>query len=153
MTAAVTTPATLDRSGIEARIPHSGDMSLLDRMVDCGPDHIHCQTIRHTDPGHPLRSPLGLLACCAIEYAAQAMALHGALAAGADAPPQAGFLASARAVRLHVARLDTAAGPIDVRAQRISGNARQAMYTFELRDATGIALVDGRATVVLNPAP
>ncbi len=48
---------------------------------------------------------------CGIEYAAQAMALHGALAAGATggAPvdtPKVGFLAGVRDVRLWVSRLD-----------------------------------------------
>lgn len=144
---------TLDRSGIAARIPHSGAMCLLDRMVECAAAFIHCQASGHGDPQHPLRGPAGLPACCGIEYAAQAMALHGALLADADAAPQAGFLASARAVRQHVARLDDAAGPIAIRAQRLSGNASQALYAFELRDANGSLLVDGRATVVLKPGP
>jgi hypothetical protein len=49
-----------------------------------------------------------------------------------------------------VARLDTAPGPLRVRARRLAGDAGQAMYRFELRDAHARLLVEGRTTVVLD---
>jgi predicted hotdog family 3-hydroxylacyl-ACP dehydratase len=78
------------------------------------------------------------------------MALHGGLSAEPGHAPQAGFLASARQVQLAVLRLDDAPGPLDVRAQRLAGDSRQALYQFSLHDAHGRLLVDGRATVVLD---
>jgi predicted hotdog family 3-hydroxylacyl-ACP dehydratase len=81
------------------------------------------------------------------------MALHAALAApaaGADAAPRRGFLASARGVRLHVARIDAAPAPLVVTAARLAGDDGQALYRFTLHDAAGRTLVDGRATVVLD---
>ncbi len=143
-------PATLDHAGIAARIPHQGSMCLLHSLRHWTADAIHCTATHHADPAHPLRSAAGLLAPCAIEYAAQAMALHAGLCAAAGTPPTPGFLASARQVRLHVPRLDTAAGPLQVQAQRLAGDAQQAMYRFTLHDAAGRLLVEGRATVVLN---
>lgn len=146
-----TSPATLDHAGIAQRIPHAGAMCLLDRLLDWDDDRIRCRIVNHADPAHPLRSAGGLLAPCAIEYAAQAMALHGALGARAGAaPPSPGFLASARAVRLQVARLDDRPGPLTVTASRLASGADQALYRFDLHDATGRLLVDGRAAVVLN---
>ena len=143
-------PTQLDRAGIAARIPHQGSMCLLDSLLAWDPAAIHCRAVNQADPEHPLRSPQGLYAAVGIEYAAQAMALHGALAAGQGGPAQAGFLAGARQVTLHQPRLDNVPGPLDVRCERLAGDAGQALYGFELRDADGRLLVDGRASVVFN---
>lgn len=143
-------PARLDHAGIALRIPHQGRMCLLDRLLSWSSRQIHCAAENHREPDHPLRSASGLLSPCAIEYAAQAMALHGALLAPAEAGPRPGYLVSVRNVRLAVARLDGVAGPLQVRAERLAGEARQVMYRFELSDEHGHLLVDGRATVVLD---
>ena len=144
-------PATLDRAGIAARIPHAGAMCLLDALLSWNADEIVCRADHHNDPDHPLRLAAALPAACALEYASQAMALHGALCVAAHGPTP-GFLASARGVRLHVMRLDDAPGPLQVRAQRLAGDDTQAMYRFELLDAQARALVDGRATVMFGSA-
>jgi len=82
-------------------VPHRGTMCLLDRMVDWNAERIECVAGGHRDPAHPLRSRSGLMASAAIEYAAQAAALHGGLLArAAGAAPSPGYLASAREVRL-----------------------------------------------------
>jgi predicted hotdog family 3-hydroxylacyl-ACP dehydratase len=141
------TPTTLDHAGIAARIPHTGPMCLLDGMMSWTTDEIVCRVGNHADPAHPLRLADGLPAACALEYASQAMALHGALCAPAGDGPMPGFLASARCVQLHVLRLDDAPGPLRVRACRLAGDAGHALYGFELHDAGERLLVDGRATV------
>lgn len=152
-------PATLDHAGIAARVPHAGAMCLLERLLRWDSDEIECSIVNHGDADHPLRergaaADLGLPAPAAIEYASQAMALHASLDAAPGAAPTPGFLASARDVRMHVARLDLAASPLTVRARRLAGDKRQAIYRFALHDAAGAALVEGRATVVLNsPLP
>lgn len=141
---------TLVRSGIEARIPHRGSMCMLDALLEWSPAALRCRITNQADHAHPLRSAGGLLAPCAIEYAAQAMALHSALCQSDGASPSAGFLASARGVRLHVPRLDNATGPLEVMVQLQAASGGHALYRFELHDATGRMLVDGRAAVVLN---
>jgi predicted hotdog family 3-hydroxylacyl-ACP dehydratase len=149
-------PQTLDHAGIAARVPHAGRMCLLDRLHGWDGSHLHCSALGQADPAHPLRSASGLLAPAAIEYASQAMALHAALSALSarpGEPARAGFLAAARNVVAHVARLDTAAGPLHVHAERLLGDARQAQYRFSLRDGGGALLVEGRATVVLDGRP
>jgi predicted hotdog family 3-hydroxylacyl-ACP dehydratase len=146
-------PQTLDRAGIAARIPHAGTMCLLDAMHGWSDGSIHCSTRHHAAPDHPLRGASGLLAPTAIEYASQAMALHAGLMARPGDPPRAGFLAAVRNVVMRQARLDTAPGPLHVRAERLLGDARQAQYRFTLHDGEGLLLVEGRATVVLDGSP
>jgi predicted hotdog family 3-hydroxylacyl-ACP dehydratase len=146
------TPATLDRAGIAARIPHAGPMCLLERMTSWRDDAIECVAVNHRDPDHPLRSASGLLASAAIEYAAQAMALHGAIAgAGSAAAP--GVLASARDVRLACWRLDDLplADPdvLVVAAERQAADASRILYAFTVRHG-GRELASGRVTVVLG---
>ena len=144
-------PQTLAHDGIAALIPHSGTMCLLARLECWDEKHIVCFATSHRDAGHPLRTRRGLLAPAAIEYAAQAMALHGALigqAAGTPATP--GFLASARGVQLHVLRLDELPfGELRVEAMRQAGDARQILYSFNISHA-GQPVAEGRAAVVLN---
>ena len=151
------TPVVLDHAGIAQRIPHAGAMNLLQSLLAWDEHGLRCSISGHADPGHPLRTEQGLPACTAIEYAAQAMALHAALkaeAGGGAAAPTPGFLASAREVVQHVPRLDDASGPLVVQATRLAGDTTQAAYRFELADAAGRVLVQGRATVVLNtPLP
>lgn len=144
------TPQTLDRAGIERRIPHTGSMCLLDRLESWDADAIHCTSRTHTHADNPLRTAGGLLAPNAIEYAAQAMALHGGMLAAEGSTPSAGFLASARNVRLSVARLDDIDGALHVHARRLSGDATQVLYEFALRDARDQPVAEGRAVVVLN---
>lgn len=143
-------PPGLDHAGIAARIPHSGSMCLLDSVLGWSAGEIRCRIVNHASLSHPLRTASGLLSPCAIEYAAQAMAVHGSLCSPADATPRRGVLASARSVRLHVPRLDDAGGPLDVCAMLVASDRTQALYRFELRDAAGRMLVDGRAAVVLD---
>ncbi len=149
----MTTAPLLDRAGIAARLPHAGAMCLLDSVLAWTPQSIHCCANNQADANHPLRlnGPAGYLpAASAIEYAAQATALHAALLAGPDAPPRPGFLASARRVALHVARLDDQPGALHVHAQCTAAAADQAVYEFQLRNDASAALAEGRLSVVLN---
>lgn len=148
-------PTTLDHAGIAALIPHSGSMCLLDHLAQWDAQRIVCIATNHRDAKHPLRTRSGLMSPCAIEYAAQAMALHGALIGQeAGTPASPGFLASARGVQLHVLRLDDlppteAPDELRIEATRQSGDARQILYAFQVSHA-GRTLAEGRAAVVLN---
>ncbi|MBT9522608.1 MAG: 3-hydroxylacyl-ACP dehydratase, partial [Dechloromonas sp.] len=112
---------------------------------------ITCRASSHSDPANPLRADGRLGAANGIEYAAQAMAIHGALIAGDDAAPRQGYLTSVRSVSLHVARLDDLPGELDVCAERLSGDSNNILYQFSLSHA-GRCLLEGRAAVVLDAA-
>jgi predicted hotdog family 3-hydroxylacyl-ACP dehydratase len=149
----------LNRDAIAQRIPHQGRMCLLDSVLDWNQNSICCQSLSHLAPDHPLRANGGLGAACGVEYAAQAMAVHGALVAqesagdgASGARPRAGYLASMRSVVLHVERLDTADAPLLVKAERISGDENTVLYSFTIH-ANGQILLSGRAAVVLNAPP
>ncbi|MDP3821730.1 MAG: 3-hydroxylacyl-ACP dehydratase [Burkholderiales bacterium] len=132
-------------------------MCLLDAVLGWDHDHIRCRAVNHRSPDHPLRAHGRLGAACGVEYAAQAMAVHGALVGesggspAGDAPPRAGYLAGMRGVTLHVDRLDTVDGPLSVNAQRITGDDNTVLYSFEVR-AGEHPLLSGRAIVVLDAA-
>ena len=148
----LTQPQTLNRNDIARRIPHQGCMCLLDMVLDWDESRIRCQASSHLAPDHPLRAHGRLGAACGVEYAAQAMAVHGALVAehrAGASPPCAGFLASMRGVTLHVERLDTMAGPLTINAERITGDANTVLYSFTVQSGVR-TLLDGRAVVVLN---
>jgi predicted hotdog family 3-hydroxylacyl-ACP dehydratase len=144
----------MNRPWIEARIPHQGRMCLLDEVIEWDPHHLRCRTETHRAPDNPLRSHERLGIACGIEYAAQAMALHGALTAGAPgasagSPPRVGLLASVRDVRLHVLRLDDIESDLICEAAHLAGDSLTALYEFALRDRDRV-LLSGRASVVLD---
>lgn len=146
----MTSPQTLDHAAIANRIPHSGTMCLLEALVAWDDHDIHCTTTTHSHPDNPLRTASGLLSPNLIEYAAQAMALHGGLLAAEGSEPSAGFLASARNVRFATERIDDIDGALHVHARRMSGDVNQILYEFDVKDAPGRTLAEGRAVVVLN---
>ena len=140
----------LKREWIEAHIPHQGRMCLLDEVLHWDAQRIRCASGGHRALDHPLRAHGRLGVICGIEYAAQAMALHGALIAdAAAAKPRGGLLASVRGVRMHVARLDDVETDLYCDALRMAGDRVTAVYEFELH-ASGKRLLSGRATVVLD---
>ena len=144
--------STLDHAAITARIPHAGAMSLLHEVVAWDAGSIECRARSHRDPANPLRSRNQLASVHGIEYAAQAMALHGALLGGAGAPAsRPGYIGAVRALELHVPRLDDIADDLTIHAERLAGDASHALYTFSLR-AGGRLLAEGRISVALGVA-
>jgi predicted hotdog family 3-hydroxylacyl-ACP dehydratase len=146
-------PLALDHQAIAARVPHAGPMCLLDAVVAWDEQHIECRASGHSSPAHPLAQAGRLPATAAVEYAAQAMALHGRLVqehAGATAAPRRGFLAGLRSVRLHCRWIDADAASLTVRVSRYAGDEVQVLYDFEV--AAGRPVASGRAVVVLDAA-
>jgi predicted hotdog family 3-hydroxylacyl-ACP dehydratase len=152
----------LDRHWIERNIPHQGNMCLLDEVMEWDAQRIRCCSGTHRLPNHPLRSNGRLGIACGIEYAAQAMAVHGALSGGAlsgsavagatvasKTRPAAGFLAGLRNVRLHVLRLDDIQTSLICDAVLVAGDPSSALYEFALWSEAQ-RLLSGRATVVFD---
>lgn len=139
----------LDRTAIAARIPHQGDMCLLDTVRDWNASIIQCTASSHRRTDNPLRNDAQLGIAAGIEYAAQAMALHGGLLADSSQPPRQGYLASVRSVNFHTLRLDDQPADLLVEAERLSGDANQVLYRFAV-SAAGQPLLDGRAAVILD---
>jgi predicted hotdog family 3-hydroxylacyl-ACP dehydratase len=142
----------LDRSQIAALIPHAGTMCLLDRVERWDATSIRCVTARHRRGDNPLRRVEGGIgAVCAIEFAAQAMAVHGRLAGEVSGLPKPGILASVRDLRLRTAYLDQIADDLVIEAALLMSDGVSATYSFAVTTTQG-ALASGRATVVFDRA-
>lgn len=138
----------LDHAAIAARIPHGGNMCLLDSVEHWTNETIHCRASSHRLATNPLRIDGSLGAVNGIEYAAQAMAVHGALRAGSDAAPRAGYLTSVRELVFHAPSLDLP-DPLEIHAECLNGDGNHLIYAFRI-DAAGQALVSGRVSVMLD---
>ncbi len=137
-------PAT--RAAIARLIPHQGAMCLLEQVESCDAVVIACSTGTHRDPANPMHRDGMLPAACGLEYALQAMALHGALTAGAAQGP--GFLAALAGVEMAVERIDDVADALKVRAEALAQESRGFIYRFEVVGG-GRTLLSGRATILL----
>lgn len=148
----------LDRAWIEAHIPHRGAMCLLDEVLAWDTERIRCVGRSHRAADNPLRARGRLGIACGIEYASQAMAVHGSLVAAGSADgssaargrtPRAGYLAGVRGVRSYVHRLDDIGDDLLCDAVRAAGDPTSALYDFTLC-AGGMPLLTGRATVIFD---
>jgi predicted hotdog family 3-hydroxylacyl-ACP dehydratase len=138
-----------DKSAIAKVIPHTGSMCLLDGVLECDAQRIRCISSSHRDSNNPMRSGDALLALCGIEYAAQAMAVHGAWDAKFDSKPRAGYLAALRDVSCTTMRLDTLSDDLIIGAEKVMGDEARVIYQFSIH-AGAEQIMSGRATVVLD---
>jgi predicted hotdog family 3-hydroxylacyl-ACP dehydratase len=147
----------LDHEWIAAHIPHQGGMCLLDAVLAWDAQHMTCRASSHRDATNPLRQFGRLGAACGVEYAAQAMAVHGALMDSTSdksnthvATPRPGMLVGIRSLTLHVAQLDDLTADLKVYAERLSGDSSMLLYAFAVQ-AGDMLLLEGRASVLLGP--
>lgn len=132
-------------------------MCLLDEVLEWSADRIRCRSATHRSADNPLRAHDRLGVACGIEYAAQAMAVHGALLAAADSmampASRPGMLTSVRSLTMHVDRLDDVAGDLYASATYMNGDSSMVMYEFSVSDSSRTFL-EGRATIAFaNRAP
>ena len=141
---------TINKDELCQLVPHSGAMCLLHEVVEWDEEQILCLAINHQDLTNPLRHEGRLPALCAIEYAAQAMAVHGGLTARKSrGKPRAGFLGSVRDLKLFADYLEDIAAPLEVRAIKQMADANHSLYELRV-SAAGRELMTGRAAVFLQ---
>jgi predicted hotdog family 3-hydroxylacyl-ACP dehydratase len=134
----------LDRDAIARLVPHGGEMCLLHEVLEADAGSIRARAVSHRDPANPLREGGLLPALCGVEYAAQAMAVHGAMQEGKK---EHGMLAALRDVELAVERLDDVAEDLIVDAHCLLNESGRLLYQFQVRTKDR-ELLRGRATVV-----
>ena len=140
----------LDHAWIAAHIPHQGSMCLLDSVQTWNKESILCIASSHHAADNPLRAHNKLGIACGIEYAAQAMAVHGALLAPVDSKtPKVGYLVSVRGVTMFVNRLDNITADLQVSATCIMASETNMLYEFSI-SAGDQCLLQGRAAVMLD---
>ena len=139
----------LTANQIASLTPHAGNMCLLKGVLEWDQNRILCVGRDHRDPGNPLRVGERFPATSAIEYAAQAMAVHGGLTGRIAARPRAGYLVSLRDVNCRHLFLDDLEGDIVVEAERLHEESGRVLYRFAVR-AGSAESVTGRAMVILD---
>jgi len=138
----------INREDIARLVPHAGAMCLLDSVVVWDRARIVCHSARHSAGDNPLRARGQLSSINAIEFAAQAMAVHQRLSAEGTTSPSYGLLVSVRDCTFVTDRLDICPAPLVIEATRIASTAEALTYRFVVGAAdTPIAM--GRASVLL----
>lgn len=129
-------------------IPHSFDMCLLDRVGSWDNDKIICYSNSHLLPGNPLRREESLSSVHLLEYAAQAMAVHGGLQNREQGKQMTeGYLAALRDVNIDLCELDKLQAELKIEANKILSQDGNMIYSFKVLSAE-TELASGRATVV-----
>ena len=115
---------------IASLVPHQGLMCLIDQIIDHSPETIRCRAqVNHNN--HPLAQNGEIPSMVAIEYAAQACAIHGALIdnAGQSKP---GFLVKITNTELETQALSIDDGPLTIFAQRLGSTDQGCLYKFKV---------------------
>ncbi|MEZ5436241.1 MAG: hypothetical protein R3E67_06875 [Pseudomonadales bacterium] len=126
---------SLHDENIATLIPHAGSMCLLSGIDFFDAQRIVCRASSHRDSHNPLRHADQLSTQAGIEYAAQAVAVHGGLLTrqvDTHAAPRGGMIAVLTDVRWQVERLDTLRADLTVSAERIAELPQGLQYRFAL---------------------
>lgn len=129
-------------------LPHSAAMCLIQEVVCHDPESIVCSASSHRDLTNPLRSNNRLSAINAVEYAAQAMAIHAGCVyqSNGETSPLKGFLASVRELTCYEQYLDHLLDDLIVTASRHALVADGFSYRFEIRSRDKLVM-KGRLSI------
>jgi len=134
---------------IRELVPHQGAMCLLEDVLEWDGSSIACRATSHREASNPLRGAAGLPVVAGVEYAAQAVAVHGSLNNNYSRKPRLGYLAALRDVICSVERLDLEKGDLVVRATQVAAEGGRLLYDFRI-ESGGRELLRGRLSVVLQ---
>ena len=141
----------IEREELCQLIPHAGNMCLLDGVLAWDEKSIKCVSRSHLLTDNPLRKNHRLSTIHAMEYGAQAMAVHGGLLARAIGEKHAdGYLAALRDVKLYSDQLDIIKNELIIEATQLVAGYGNLMYSFEIK-AEDTLIASARATVVTRP--
>lgn len=136
-------------------IPHTGTMCLLDQVEHWDEEHVVCNTMTHQSLDNPLRRNGHLHVVHALEYGAQAMAVHGGLLAKKNNEAiKPGYLVAIRNAKFHVEYLDDISTLLTVKANQLLVSNGSLIYEYNISSDEKV-LVEARATVITqkeNPA-
>ncbi|MEN8168022.1 MAG: phosphotransferase [Pseudomonadota bacterium] len=140
----------LDHSELCRLIPHTGRMCLLDQLLSWDHESLVCLSHSHRRGDNPLRDNGQLAGIHAVEYGAQAMAVHGGLMSQERGEPiRPGFLVSLRNVELWVERLDLIESPLTVSARQLLADSGNLLYRFAVH-ADGSSIAKGQLAVMVQ---
>ena len=129
-------------------IPHSFNMCLLERVDFWDKDKIVCYSNSHLSDTNPLRRKGNLSSVHLLEYAAQAMAVHGGLHDREQGVQMTeGYLAALRDVSINLCQINELQSELRIEATQILSQGGNMIYAFSVSSAEA-ELTSGRATVV-----
>ncbi|MGN6808050.1 MAG: 3-hydroxylacyl-ACP dehydratase [Trinickia sp.] len=146
----------LDGPDIYRRIPHAGAMCLLAAVREWDASGIVCTAHSHAQADHPLREDGRLSSMHAIEYAAQAAALHASLTGETVETGEARALRRAYIAALHAVELcshsldhdEMIRSPLEIRAQLTAAGVTAARYGFSVV-CGAVCIARGTMTVAM----
>ena len=132
-------------------IPHERAMCLLDSVTRWDDEHIECISSSHLERDNPLLDGGRLNCVNAIEYGAQAAAIHGILMArksGAQ-PPTSGVLVQVKNMQIKDCDLAQLSAEMDIHAHRIYSDNTSMVYTITISCKSEV-LLDGRIMIFIQ---
>ncbi len=152
-------PSILKRKEIERRLPHGGSMSLLHEIIQADETSLTAQAVSHRDADNPLRIDGKIAMVNGVEYAAQAMAVHGSLVlekkqAGsrAELKSSQGYIATVRNIELHApyfpAADSSSSAALLIKVKQLMSDQNGFTYQFDIHCGQQL-LISGRITVFL----
>ncbi|CAA0106534.1 Uncharacterised protein [Zhongshania aliphaticivorans] len=139
----------IDGERLASLLPHSGAMCLLDKVLSWDERIIHCRAESHRNANNPLRDRGILPIHAGIEYAAQAMAIHGRLCQGQEGGLKIGYLVVLTGVDWYCPRLDDLPEALMIAAERVVAANNGFNYRFSLTHQSKV-LLEGQAVVALE---
>ena len=134
------------------QLPHSGAMCLLDRVVTWDKQRICCRTNSHLSPANPLRVNGAVAGLCALEYAAQALALHGVLnrqQRTVSGDYAAAYVVSSKQLIFAAGNLSDVSGSLIITAELTVWHEASAIYAISV-SAGERSVLQGDLTVMLS---
>jgi len=145
---------TLNSREIAQRLPHAGKMCLLHEVIEASSDALTAEANSHLDADNPLRLDGKIATVNGIEYAAQAMAIHGSLllselSSTASETPQTGYIATVRNIQMAVPFIPETGAALVINVQQLMSDSNGFTYQFHI-DCEQQRLISGKITVFLT---
>lgn len=133
---------------IENLIPHKGLMCLIDRIESWNESEIVCVATSHLSTDNPLRNEGRLHIVHGLEYAGQAMAIHGSLVN--EMPSTPGLIAGSRNLKFFAFHLDAIEEPLRIFARSLGKAPNGLVYSFSV-SVTQSVLISGQCSIIFPP--
>ena len=135
---------------LQTLLPHAGKMCLLGDIIKADETTLSATAISHLEKDNPLEIDGTIAMINGIEYAAQAMAVHGSLLAQyahSDNMIQTGYLASVRNIQIKKPLFPATILFIEV--ELLMSNTHGFTYQFQINSEQE-ELISGKITIILT---
>lgn len=141
----------LDKSQIESLIPHKSGMCLLEEVCSYSHEIICCRTSTHLNSDNPLKQNGVLSQMHLIEYAAQAIAIHGGiLDCENSSESRLGYIAAVKSVEWF--DFDVDAKFLEIHGTVVLADDNSKLYDLDVMHPDGTKACATRVLVALQNA-